>query len=195
MNTAQQHWSGDSALARLSSKSNEWYTPAPYVTAARCLMGGIELDPASCALANRTVQAARYYTQADNGLTQDWTCQSMWLNPPYGRTAHRSNQEIWTCQLIAEHEAGRVEQAVLLVNAATDTGWFQRLWRYPICFVSPRINFSSPTGSQESPTHGSVLVYLGPHREAFISTFQRFGVIACRVAPLEPTLWESEGQR
>src|SRR5579859_6970510 len=97
MNTTRpQRWTGDSALASLSSKSNEWYTPAPYVNAARQVMGGIELDPASCAQANRTVQAARYYSQADNGLAQDWTCRSLWCNPPYGRTAHISNQEIWT---------------------------------------------------------------------------------------------------
>ena len=53
-----------------SSKTNEWYTPAKYIEAARKVMGGIDLDPATCELANKTVKATKYHTKENNGLMQ-----------------------------------------------------------------------------------------------------------------------------
>ncbi len=180
---------GDSPFAHLQSKSYEWYTPAKYPHAAHELMGAIDLDPASSALANTIIQAKTYYDEETNGLDKPWSGR-VWLNPPYCRTGHVSNQELWTCRLIAQYEASITTQAVLLVNASTDTAWFQRLWNYPICFTDHRINFWSVNNQQGGPTHGSAFVYFGPHVDRFTSIFRRFGVVVCRVSPLEPTLWD-----
>ena len=54
----------------------EWYSPAEIVTAARDVLGGIDLDPASCDVANAVVQASRIFTVADNGLEQPWSAGS-----------------------------------------------------------------------------------------------------------------------
>lgn len=162
-----------------TSENNEWYTPERYVAAARALMGGIELDPATSEYANETVQAERIYTARDDGLAQDWTARSMWLNPPYGyaREGGVSNQELWTARLIQEYQRGCVQEAVLLVNAVTDRQWFQPLWDYPICFTDHRIRFYGATGEPGSPTVGSVLVYFGTRHTAFVEQFRQFGVI------------------
>jgi hypothetical protein len=59
----------------------DWYTPAPFVEAAREVMGGIDLDPASSEVANRVVGAARYYDAGQDGLENVWHGQ-VWLTPP-----------------------------------------------------------------------------------------------------------------
>jgi len=56
----------------MSSASNGWYTPEKLVGAARTVLGGIDLDPASSEEANKTVKATRYFTEADDGLSQPW---------------------------------------------------------------------------------------------------------------------------
>lgn len=182
---------GDSALARTQQKSYEWYTPAKYVSAARSTMGGIDVDPASSVIANTVVQASIYYDQAANGLLHDWPGR-VYLNPPYCRTNGISNQEIWTCRLIAQFEANITTQAILLVNASTDTGWFQRLWNYPICFTDHRVDFWSLDNARGGPTHGSAFIYFGQDVNRFVSVFSQFGVVVRRVSPVEQTLWRKE---
>jgi len=160
-----------------SSESNEWYTPLRYIQAAQEVLGQIDLDPASSEVANETVRAVNYFAIDEDGLNQEWDGR-VFLNPPYGRD---SGQEDWSGKLIEEYEAGRVDEAVLLVNAVTDTKWFQRLWDYTICFVDHRISFDKPGGGQDRPTHGNVFVYFGKHQERFIRIFSQFGVIAQRI--------------
>jgi hypothetical protein len=55
-----------------------WYTPAPYIEAARAVMGGIDL-PASTEEANRTLQ---FFTAEDDGLAHLWNGRGF-LNPTY----------------------------------------------------------------------------------------------------------------
>lgn len=61
---------------------DDWYTPPPVVAAARAVMGGIDLDPASCEEANRVVRADTFWTAQDSPLGRDWFGR-VWLNPPY----------------------------------------------------------------------------------------------------------------
>lgn len=159
-----------------SSESNEWFTPAQYVEAARSLMGAIDVDPASCAFANRTVQAERYYTMTENGLTHPWG-KKVWLNPPYGFDGGTSNQEIWTDELRGRYKSGEVDEAVLLVNANTEAKWFQPLYGYLICFTNHRIRFYNTAGQSSQPTQGNAFVYFGTQEERFVDLFRRFGTI------------------
>lgn len=163
-----------------SSDSNEWYTKAEYVNAAREVMGAIDLDPASCELANRTVKAAQFYTIDDNGLSQSWSGR-VWLNPPYGRDGNDSNQALWSARLIKEFCDGDVSEAVLLVNSVTDCQWFQPLWDFPICFTDHRIRFYNSDGEGNSPTHGNAFVYFGSQADRFAEIFSQFGAIVKRV--------------
>lgn len=163
-----------------SSESNEWFTPARYVEAAREVMGAIDLDPASCEYANRTVKAARYYDIQSNGLEKPWQGR-VWLNPPYGRTATgKSHQEIWSSRLIDQYASGITTEAILLVNASTGNAWFQRLYDYLICLTHHRIRFYSTGVLAGQPTHSNAFVYFGQQQDRFIDIFSHFGTVIKR---------------
>ncbi len=154
-----------------SSESNEWYTPSVYIEAARTVMGGIDLDPASCEEANRVVRAERYYCDADDGLSKPWPGR-VWLNPPYGRLG-----AVFISRLLEVFDDG-TEAAICLLNAhCTDTKWFQPLWNETLCFTDHRIDFA---GSGGGSTHGSVFAYLGPDPTTFARHFAEFGPVVKR---------------
>lgn len=155
--------------------SDEWYTPSSLVDAAREALGGIDLDPASCASANRVVRAERYYTEEDNGLQRPWSGR-VWMNPPYSLTG------LFVDRQISQYLSGRVDAGVLLVNASADVGWFQPLWDWPICFVKGRVQFYRPlTDALFNPAAGSVMVYLGPDPKAFRRAVALIGPVVHRV--------------
>jgi len=101
--------------------SDERGTPSYIIEAAREVMGTIDLDPASCATANEVVRAARYYTKEQDGLTRPWF-GNVWLNPPFSNPLCRLFME----KLPEEYHAGRITQAVVIVNASSGR-WFHRL--------------------------------------------------------------------
>lgn len=165
-----------------SSEEEDWYTPRAYVEAAREVMGGIDLDPASCALANETVRAARFFDREVNGLRQEWTGR-VFLNPPYLRLAGA-----FIAKLLREFEAGRVTEAVVLVNFnSLSNSWAWPLWQHTVCVCRRRINFERPgQAPAHTSNHGSAFIYLGPNYVKFATVFSSFGVIVRRFCDYSP---------
>lgn len=171
----------------MPQKNNEWYTPARYIEAARIVLDGIDLDPASSSTANETVKALRYFTKEEDGLVQEWKARSIWLNPPYERDMTRqgparSTIGKWVHKLIAEYQSGNVKQAIFLGTARTDASWFQLLFEYPVCFPDHKVFFDCLVRTQlwngkASHIHGTCFVYLGMEQRKFISHFAKFGRI------------------
>lgn len=153
---------------------NEWYTPAPYVEAARTCLGAIDLDPASSAAAQATVRAARFFTREEDGLKQEWRGR-IWLNPPYAQPSIVH----FVDKLLAEVNAGRATEAILLTHNYTDTGWFHAAAGQcaAICFTRGRIRFVGASGEIAAPTQGQAFFYFGPGLDRFRQTFSRFGFI------------------
>jgi phage N-6-adenine-methyltransferase len=160
----------------VQSKSTEWFTPQRYVESARKVLGGIDLDPASCAEANKVVQADTFYSVDEDGLETDWFGR-IWLNPPYGEAC-----SAFVAKLCAAYDMEEIDSAILLVNSnSTDTAWFAPLWDQVLCFTSGRINFWSVPESSSGPTHGSCFVYFGNDQEGFIREFSEYGAVVRKV--------------
>lgn len=155
-----------------NSGENEWYTPAEYIDAAREVMGCIDLDPASSPQANSIVRATTYYTVETDGLSNSWAGNT-WMNPPY------SSELIgkFVSKLIHHVRQLDIRQAIVLVNNATETGWFGELVTEAsaVVFTRGRVRFWCPGGKQGAPLQGQAIVYIGPHDIKFLSVFGRFG--------------------
>ena len=156
-----------------NSGDNEWYTPDQYIKAAKAVMGDIDLDPASTEVANTVVGAYRYYTAADDGLSQEWRGR-VWMNPPYAQPFIAQFAE----RLVESVTSGDVIEACVLVNNATETAWFSGMLSQPsaVCFPRGRIRFWHPS-KESAPLQGQAILYFGPNRDAFKAEFSQFGPV------------------
>lgn len=150
---------------------DEWYTPAKFIESARKVMGGIDVDPASCEAANAIVGAPVWFDKETNGLGQIWLGR-FWLNPPYSETGD------WIDYMLEQLEAGHAVEGFVLVNAKVESGWFDKLWDVSpvILLVRGRISFVAGDGGKSQTGYcGQAIAYIGPNRVAFIDEFRQYG--------------------
>ena len=156
-----------------NSGENEWYTPLEYIACAKAVMGRIDIDPASSDLANKTVQASKYFTKEDDGLSQFWAGK-VWMNPPYSAELIRK-----FISKYADHvSSGDITEGIVLVNNATETNWFNDLVSVSSAVVFPngRIKFIDKTGKPTgAPLQGQAILYAGKNAKKFMSEFGEFG--------------------
>jgi phage N-6-adenine-methyltransferase len=158
---------------------DEWYTPRRYIELAEQAMGGIDLDPCSTAAAQTVIAAGMFYDKARDGLVHMWHGR-VWLNPPY------SDPAPWVRKLLTAYNLGNVTAAVVLVNNATETGWFQSLLRrFPACFLSVRIAYWRPGYAEDTlARQGQTVFYLGPNEDAFWQAWNGVGIVVKNLADL-----------
>jgi ParB family chromosome partitioning protein len=151
----------------------EWYTPPEYIAAAREVLGEIDLDPASSEKAQETVRAKQFFTIDDDGLARQWDTGSVWLNPPYAAKLVAP----FVARLIEHVRAGN--EALLLVNNATQTRWFQAAAgaAAAICFPAGRVTFFDDGETPGQPLQGQAVLYFGQRPRILAEAFGRFGFI------------------
>jgi ParB family chromosome partitioning protein len=161
-----------------NSGENEWYTPERLTDMARMAMGSIDTDPASTEVANRFVKAEAFYTAEDDGLKQRWR-GNVWMNPPYSQPLIAQFAEA----VVTKYLDGEIRQAIVLVNNATDTKWFQGMLKEcsAVCFIEGRVKFIDRGGNPSgAPLQGQALLYFGERIEAFRMAYSGEGTVLVR---------------
>lgn len=166
---------GNAPRKKVYTGNYEWYTPSVYVEAARNVLQAIDLDPASCKLANKTVKAKRFYSESNCALDKPWKGR-IFLNPPYGRGIIGDFCE----KLLSEIHCGNVTHAVVIVNSCTDTKWWQGIAEVSslLCFPLGRVKFETPNNDNTSATlDPTTIFYYGSRKKQFSENFSQFGLI------------------
>jgi phage N-6-adenine-methyltransferase len=157
----------------MSSARGDWRTPACVLNRVR-LLGPIGLDP--CSGPGSIVGAAVEWTEADDGLSRDWTGYGLvYCNPPYGRDIGR-----WLVRCHAVTRCGGIlDDCIALVPARTDTVWWHS-WvatADAICYWRGRVTFLGAAAPAPFP---SAVVYWGGIPYWFASAFADAGRIEVR---------------
>ena len=136
--------------AMFSSKTDLWATPQAFFDTLDKEFG-FDLD--ACAL-SENAKCARYYTQEEDGLSQEWI-GTVWCNPPYGRQIGK-----WV-KKAAESKA----TTVMLLPARTDTKWFHDYiyGKAEIRFVRGRLKFGGSKNT--APFPNMVVIFRGGNHE------------------------------
>lgn len=166
------------AHVKHNSGNNEWYTPPRIIEAVReVFYGGIDLDPASCPVANRTVGATTFFTLdgEEDALTTAWEPYGrIFVNPPYGRGLFSK----FVQKILAE--AAKGAQMIVLVNNGTETRDGQALLRIAdaVCFLAGRVRFLDETGTPKyTPLQGQMMLAINVDPVQFTRVFGYLGVV------------------
>lgn len=117
--------------ALLSSKRHDWETPQAFFDELDHEFH-FTLDPCCTP---KTAKCKKYYTPAENGLAQNWSGETVFCNPPYGKDLPK-----WIEKCANESKHAKV---VMLIPARTDTIAFHKYIynKAEIRFIKGRLKF------------------------------------------------------
>ena len=134
-----------------SSKTNEWSTPQAFFDELNKEFN-FTLDP--CAT-SENAKCTKYFTVEDDGLKQDWSKDTVFMNPPYGREIKR-----WIKKAYEESQKGAT--IVCLIPSRTDTAyWHNYIFGKAddIRFIKGRLKFGG--SKNPAPFPSAIIIYKG----------------------------------
>lgn len=131
---------------RYNGNGRHWETP-PEIFEPLDREFRFTLDPCCTAA---TAKAAKFYTEADDGLTKDWAGERVFMNPPYGREIYP-----WT-------RKARTSGALVvgLLPASCDLAWWHDdvVGHAEVRYIRGRVRFLTGGAYRSSGFFASVVV-------------------------------------
>ena len=133
-----------------SSIRMDWATPQTFFDALDAEFQ-FTLDP--CASVENA-KCKKFYTVAENGLAQDWSGETVFCNPPYGRAIYDWVFKCW------RESRKPCTTVVMLIPSRTDTRYFHDFIykkAREIRFIRGRLRFGN--GTNPAPFPSMVIVF------------------------------------
>jgi site-specific DNA-methyltransferase (adenine-specific) len=127
-----------------SSKNTDWATPQNFYKQLK-IRFNFDLDP--CATP-QTAKCKKYFTEAEDGLSQDWGGHTVFMNPPYGREIKH-----WIKKAYDESRKPNTT-VVCLIPSRTDTKYWHKycMEAHEVYFIKGRLKFGGGAGSAPFPS-------------------------------------------
>ena len=109
-----------------SSKNTKWGTPQGFYDELD-KVHNFTLDP--CA-SDENYKCKKYFTEKDDGLSQPWAAETVFMNPPYGRDIKKWLKKAW------QEAKNPGTKVVCLIPARTDTQYW-----HDYCMNAAKIHF------------------------------------------------------
>ena len=133
-----------------SSETIEWPTPIEFFEKLNSEFS-FTLDPCST---HENAKCIKHFTRDDDGLSQSWNDETVFMNPPYGREISKWMKKAFdSC-----NQSGAT--VVCLVPSRTDTKWWHEYAIHgEIRFIKGRLKFG---GCKDNAPFPSALVIFRP---------------------------------
>lgn len=125
-----------------TSKTSEWGTPQEFFNKLNAEFN-FTLDPC-CTHDN--AKCVKHYTKEEDGLSQDWTGERVYCNPPYGREIAKWVKKAHDSKCLT----------VMLLPARTDTKWFHQYIYIYIYMLKSGLFPVGSTSTMEQAEHLSL---------------------------------------
>ena len=147
-----------------SSKTGEWATPQEFFDKLNWRFGPFDLDP--CANPHNT-KCDNFYTEAEDGLSKDWSGHTTFINPPYGKGIDK-----WIKKGYDTAKDGE-SRVVMLIPSRTDTKYWHNyvMKASEVYFLKGRLKFGDSVNSAPFPS--AVIVFDGTNKQQIFGTMNR----------------------
>ncbi len=166
----------------VNSQSTDWCTPPKYVRAVKRFFGGeVALDP--CSNEWSVVEAGTEFRLPErNGLQEEWTHHTIYVNPPYGADRERGTTiRDWLSKCAGANKCHRSEVLALIPVATNTRHWKEFIWgrATAVCFLyDTRLRFLVEGKDEgKGAPMACAMVYWGELYEGFADVFLKFGAV------------------